>query len=374
MNSLDRLIVRTPNSQYPLLFGEKILTQAGTLLAEYLPSRRVVVVTDTHVAALYGESVQHSLQQAGFTVQQCVVTAGEASKSFAVHAQLCEEILATQPDRRTTLIALGGGVVGDLTGFVAATLLRGVPFVQIPTTLLSQVDSSVGGKVAINTTAGKNLVGAFYQPRAVLMDMDVFSTLSDTELLSGYGEVVKYGLLGDAAFYAELLRYPTLTSLKEDTIRLKHIIRHCCAMKADIVEEDETEQGRRALLNLGHTFGHAIEKATHYTAPHGQTVAVGCLMAMRLSQLLGYEVQDADIAALTAHFEGIGMPTKIRDFMDSHPRTSDDHASMLTHYCYGDKKASGGALTFIVLERIGAAMVQKNIDPALVQRVFAEYL
>jgi 3-dehydroquinate synthase len=274
------------------------------------------------------------------------------------------------------------------------------------------VDSSVGGKVAINTKAGKNLVGAFYQPRAVLMELQTLQTLSESELLSGYGEVIKYGLLGDSAFYAELLQLFSTPPLrgsqhtqyvgggtrthdadvtpppsqgdgehsesshthfyalfKHDAERLKYIIRHCCAMKAAIVEEDATEQGRRALLNLGHTFGHAIEKATNYTAPHGQTVAVGCLMAMRLSQLLGYTVEDAEIITLKQHFDYIGMPTRLHDFGDNYVWD----AEQLTQYCYGDKKASDGALTFVVLERIGAAIVQKRVNPRLVQSVFAEY-
>ncbi len=370
------LTVELVNASYPIIFGENVLSRAGELLTPALPFRRCIIITDANVAKHYLQPLQNSLELAGFKAEHFIVAAGEQAKSFANYHDLCERILALQPDRHTAIIALGGGVVGDLAGFVAATLLRGVPFVQIPTTLLAQVDSSVGGKVAINSNAGKNLVGAFYQPKIVLMDLSTLATLAPAELLSGYGEVLKYGLLGDAVFYEQLIQSGGVFEIVKNSQTLQQIIKHCCRMKAKIVAEDEREVGVRAHLNLGHTFAHAIEKATNYNASHGQAVALGCLMAMRLSELLGAELLGAELlgfnitpaqtARLKAHFTSINMPTSISYFAATQPQT-------LTQYCYGDKKASEGGLNFIALRQIGQAELVKNIDAKLITQIFAEF-
>jgi 3-dehydroquinate synthase len=364
------LNVELGSHSYPIIFGARLLHQAGELLNAHFSFKRAVIITDNNVAKHYLEPLQNSLQDVGIKAQHFVIAAGESSKSFANYQDLCEKILELQPDRHTAIIALGGGVVGDLAGFVASTLLRGLPFVQIPTTLLSQVDSSVGGKVAINAKAGKNLVGAFYQPKIVLMDLDTLSTLTHAELLSGYGEVVKYGLLGDADFYERLLELGGVFEIANNNEITKQIIKHCCAMKAEIVAEDEKEQGRRALLNLGHTFAHAMEKMAGYQLLHGQAVALGCLMAMRLSELLGYDISQTQINDLQNHFKAINMPTKIADFAAS---TNWD-VEELVGCCYGDKKASNGSLNFVVLHQIGMAALQKGVAPELVKQVFNEFL
>jgi 3-dehydroquinate synthase len=366
----DILNVELGSYSYPILFGAGLLHQAGELLLAHFSFKRAVIITDNNVAKYYLEPLQSALQNVGIKVDHFVIAAGEGSKSFANYQDLCEKILELQPDRNTAIIALGGGVVGDLAGFVASTLLRGLPFVQIPTTLLAQVDSSVGGKVAINARAGKNLVGAFYQPKIVLMDLSTLATLAHAELLSGYGEVVKYGLLGDADFYQRLLELGGVFEIAKNTELTQQIIKHCCTMKAEIVAVDEWEQGRRALLNLGHTFAHAMEKMADYKLLHGQAVALGCLMAMRLSELLGYDISQAQITALQNHFKAINMPIKIGDFGASINWDIEE----LVNCCYGDKKASNGGLNFVVLHAIGDAALQNGVAPELVKQVFNEFL
>lgn len=370
----EMLWVETASHRYPILFGTHCLRALDALAAPYLPPRgsSCFILSDRAVEAHYGADVYEAMLRTGRRVERFHVEPGEGSKSFASFERLCNEMLAARPDRHTLLVALGGGVVGDLCGFIASVLLRGVPFIQIPTTLLAQVDSSVGGKTAINCAAGKNLIGSFYQPRAVFMDMATLSTLPRREVLAGYAEVLKYGLLGDAAFYEHLLMHGA-QALNEGGIALAGIIRHCCAMKAAIVAEDETEQGRRALLNLGHTFGHAIEKEAGYGASvlHGEAVALGCLMALRLSQYLHPgSVSDDEIGQLEQHYHDVGLPTRLSALQYG------EHwdAPTLTSHCYGDKKATGGTLNFVTLERIGAARLDHDVSPQHITNIFSEFI
>ena len=327
------------------------------------------MVSDANVAPLYAAATVESCNDAGIATDLIIMPAGEGSKSFDNYQKLMERLLELQPDRKTVLIALGGGVIGDLTGFAAATLLRGVPFVQVPTSLLAQVDSSVGGKTAINCAAGKNLIGSFYQPKAVIIDTKTLQTLPPREVMAGYAEVLKYGLIDDAEFYVWLGNKVEAIKSGDGDV-LTAAITKSCAAKARIVAEDEHESGKRALLNLGHTFGHAMEKAAGYSDRllHGEAVALGMLMAADLSAELGYCNHNVK-SRMLRHYAAIGLPTSLHGIADA-----DWNAAMLTRYCYGDKKAEDGTLTFIVLRDIGDAFVAKDVDSALVTKVFDEYL
>uniref|UniRef100_UPI001575105F 3-dehydroquinate synthase n=1 Tax=Caulobacter sp. S45 TaxID=1641861 RepID=UPI001575105F len=273
---------------YEVHIGTGLIDRAGELLAPHLPRRRTVVVTDRHVADHHGERLAAALEAGGIAVDMIVLPPGEQTKSFAGLEDLIARLLALKLDRGDRIVAFGGGVVGDLAGFAAAIYKRGVDFIQVPTTLLAQVDSSVGGKTAIDTAAGKNLVGAFHQPCFVLADLDVLATLPGRELRAGYGEVLKYGLLGDAAFFGWLEANGGAV-LAGEAGALAHAVARCVEMKAQIVAEDERESGRRALLNLGHTFAHALESETGFGEAllHGEAVAVGCALAFRFSAELG---------------------------------------------------------------------------------------
>jgi 3-dehydroquinate synthase len=289
LNELERLRVDLGPRSYEILVGENLIATAGAHLKPVLRQPRCFIVTDSTVAELYLAALERALSDAGIEIEAFVVPAGEATKDFDHLAQLCGRILEARLERQTTLVALGGGVIGDLAGFAAAILLRGIDFVQVPTTLLAQVDSSVGGKTGINTPQGKNLVGVFHQPRLVLADTGVLSTLPRRQLLAGYAEVVKYGLLGDAAFFQWLEGHGHLV-VDGDPTAVRRAITHACAMKAAIVADDEREAGARALLNLGHTFGHALEAECGYGDEllHGEAVAIGMVMAFELSAQLGF--------------------------------------------------------------------------------------
>jgi 3-dehydroquinate synthase len=367
MPVIDTMFIETTMHRYPIVMGEGMLAAVDDLIAPYALGHKLVIVTDDAVAAHYLAPVQAACERLGKDVRVVRVAAGESSKSFATFQNVCEEVLAFQPDRKTLLVALGGGGVGDLTGFVASVLLRGLPFIQIPTTLLAQVDSSVGGKTAINCAAGKNLIGSFYQPVAVIMDIATLDTLPRRELLAGYAEVLKYGLLGDSDFYERLLSEGEAMLTGNRALR-RDIIRHCCAMKAAIVEEDEKEQGKRALLNLGHTFGHAIEKLAGYDGRvlHGEAVALGCLMAMTLSVPA---VSEAEVERLKAHYRAVGLPCRLSELQADVVWD----VELLTHACYGDKKASDGGLTFVTLRAVGDAVVSKGVDAMRIQHIFEEY-
>jgi 3-dehydroquinate synthase len=346
---------------YEVRVGPGLIDRAGEAMAPLLKRRRTAIVSDETVWGLHGARLGAALERAGIAAHPVIVAPGEQTKSFAGLAEVTDRLLALELDRGDVITAFGGGVVGDLAGFAAAIYKRGIGFVQIPTTLLAQVDSSVGGKTAIDVAAGKNLVGAFHQPRLVLADLDVLATLPDREMRAGYAEVIKYGLLGDFGFF-EWLETHAARVLAREPAALAEAVARSVEMKAEIVAEDETEQGRRALLNLGHTFGHALEAETGYGEAllHGEAVAAGMALAFRFSAAQGLcPTQDARRAV-----DGIaaaGLPTTLCD-VAGHPF---DAARLVRHMAQ-DKKAEGGRLTFILAHRLGEAFVARDVDPGAV--------
>jgi len=348
---------------YDIHVGAGMLARAGALLKPFAKGV-VPVVTDSHVAELHLQPFLAVLEQAGIKAKPIIMAPGEGSKSFAGLEKLCGELLDLEVDRKGLIVALGGGVMGDLTGFAAGILKRGVAFAQIPTTLLSQVDSSVGGKTAINAAQGKNLVGLFYQPRIVIADIALLVTLPRRELLAGYAEVVKYGALGDADFF-NWLEANAAKAMAGDESALVKAVAHSCQMKADIVARDERETGDRALLNLGHTFGHALEAATGFSSRlnHGEGVAIGMALAFQLSVKLGLcPGQDAD--RFIRHLKAVGLPTAIADIPGS--RASADE--LVAHMAH-DKKVADGKLTFILLKGLGQAFVTRDVPLEAVKTV-----
>lgn len=330
---------------YEIRIERGCLAHCGQLAAEVLSGKTVCVVTDSHVAPLYADTVLESFRRAGFVAHLLTVAAGETSKTPQQLAFLWEELARLGLTRADCVVALGGGVVGDLTGFAAATFLRGVDFVQIPTTLLAQVDSSVGGKVAVDLLAGKNLAGCFYQPRLVLMDPDTLQTLPDRVFADGMAEVIKYGCIWDAAFFEELAALAGRAGVEA---RLEHVLYTCCDIKRRVVEEDEFDTGLRMLLNFGHTFGHVYEKAYHYeTYTHGEAVAAGMVTAARIGQRLGRTPAgtDARIAQVLAAY---GLPTDIEAPFSEYETTM-----------ALDKKSLGGDIRLILLETLGKAVAVK---------------
>jgi 3-dehydroquinate synthase len=354
---------------YPIHIGQGLLARAGMVCASVMPSRRAIVISDATVAALYEAPFLASLAAAGIDAKALRVPAGEASKSFSTFGSLMEALLALAPDRNTTLIALGGGVIGDLVGFAASVLLRGVPFIQVPTTLLAQVDSSVGGKTAINAAQGKNLIGTFYQPRLVLADSDVLATLPARERRAGYAEILKYGLIMDAQFYRWCLAHGAKI-LAGEVASIQHAVHTACAHKAAVVKADEREADQRALLNFGHTFAHALEAETGFSSAllHGEAVAIGMVMACRLSQRMG--LIDAQMETdLAGHFKALGMMAYPQDVVNQRW-----NAEAIARHFAGDKKAENGALTFVVLKSLGRAVVIKDVDATLARDVVASFL
>ena len=355
---------------YQIHIGHGLLGQAGALLCAALAKsspRRVPVVTDETVARLHYEQFAASLTASGLEPVSIIMPAGEQTKSFAHLSRLIDALLSENVERGSLIVALGGGVIGDLTGFAAGILKRGVDFAQVPTTLLAQVDSSVGGKTAINTAEGKNLVGLFHQPRIVIIDTSVLATLPKRELLGGYAEIAKYGLLGDADFFAWLEKNAD-QALGGDGTLMAHAVAHSCAMKAAIVARDERETGERALLNLGHTFGHGLEAATLYSDRliHGEGVALGCVLAFRLSARLGLVAGDV-VARVERHFGHAGLPTRIGQIPGPKPEP-DEVLGRMRH----DKKAQAGRMSFILARAIGQAFVSRDVPEDAVRAVLAE--
>ncbi|MDO5369798.1 3-dehydroquinate synthase [Paracoccus sp. (in: a-proteobacteria)] len=342
---------------YDVRIGPGLIDRAGEEIAPLLSRPRVAVLTDERVAALHLPALTDALDRAGIGSSSLALPAGEATKSWDQLGHAVEWLLAERIERRDIVIALGGGVIGDLAGFAAAILRRGVRFVQLPTTLLAQVDSSVGGKTGINSPHGKNLIGAFHQPSLVLADTDVLATLPERDFSAGYGEVVKYGLLGDADFFGWLEQNGP--RLRRDQEALIHAVAHSVAMKAAIVARDETEQGDRALLNLGHTFGHALEAATGYSDRllHGEGVAIGCALAFDLSARLGLCPQE-DPSRVGAHLAAMGMPARLSDIPGDLP----DDAGLIA-LMGQDKKVVDGRLRLILAHGIGRAFVASDVDP-----------
>jgi len=351
---------------YDIHAGTGLIERAGVLLKP-LGHGAVPVVTDETVARLHLDRLLSSLRGSGIDARPVVIAPGEASKTFATLESLLRTFLSMNVDRSGLIVAFGGGVVGDLTGFAAGILKRGVGYAQIPTTLLAQVDSSVGGKAAVDMPEGKNLVGVFHQPRIVLADTALLRTLPRRELLAGYAEVVKYGALGDASFFAWLEKN-AVQALSTNQESLAYLVGHSCRMKAAIVAADEREAGQRALLNLGHTFGHAIEAACGYSDRllHGEAVAIGMVLAFRLSQRLGY-CAPRDTDRLVAHLKAVGLPVRIADV----PGASLPVGDILAHMKQ-DKKARDGRLTFVLVHRIGEAFLASDVPTAAVEAVLAE--
>ena len=361
MSGIQTLRVDLAGRGYDIAIGPGLIDRAGELSAKLLARPRVMIVSDDVVAERYGARLFNSFKKAGIEASILFVPAGERSKEFDIFGQLVNALLDQRPDRKTTLVALGGGVVGDLAGFAASVLLRGIDFIQVPTTLLAQVDSSVGGKTGINTRHGKNLVGAFYQPRLVLADTDVLDTLPRRELLAGYAEVVKYGLIDDPAFF-DWCEKNAADLLGGDAAKRTYAIEQSCRAKARIVAADERETtDLRALLNLGHTFAHALEAETDFGPDllHGEAVGAGMAMAFDLSARLGL-CPASDAARVRAHLGAVGLPVRLRSIGGDNRRQW--NAARLIEHMRGDKKAQAGNLTFILTHGIGKAFVTRDVD------------
>jgi len=343
---------------YSILIGPKLLPGLGRRCAALKLGQRCAIISDTNVARRYAAAAEKSLRSAGFDPVRVVVPAGETAKSLDT-VQLCYDRLAAHRlERKSFVVALGGGVVGDLAGFIAATYLRGVAFVQVPTTLLAQVDSSVGGKVGVNLKAGKNLVGAFHQPRLVLCDLDTLKTLPPREYRAGLAEVIKYGIIYDDELFARLERDLSKV-LKRDLRTLADVVAHCCQIKADVVEQDETESGLRAILNFGHTIGHALEAISRYGKYlHGEAISIGQIAAAELSAAL-VALPQVEVERITDLFRRAGLPTSVELNYRDMRRLFD--AMRL------DKKVSGGEIKFVLAKRIGKVVCGQTVPEDLIR-------
>ncbi|MFY1707865.1 3-dehydroquinate synthase [Tritonibacter scottomollicae] len=354
---------------YDVVIGPDLVAEVGKRLAPLLTRPKVAVLTDETVAALHLEALRAGLAAEGIEMEALALPPGEATKGWPQFSRAVEWLLEKKVERGDIVIAFGGGVIGDLAGFAAAVLRRGVRFVQIPTSLLAQVDSSVGGKTGINAPQGKNLIGAFHQPAMVLADTAILGTLTKRDFLAGYGEVVKYGLLGDAEFFDWLEANAPAMAEGDMALRVEAVARSV-QMKADIVVRDETEQGDRALLNLGHTFCHALEAATGYSdrLMHGEGVAIGCALAFELSARLGLCSQE-DPSRVRAHLKAMGMKTDLADIPGDLPT-----AEELVELMGQDKKVVDGQLRFILARGIGDAFVTSDVPEDKVLAVLQDAL
>ncbi|MBP1292776.1 3-dehydroquinate synthase [Bradyrhizobium elkanii] len=346
---------------YDIVIGRGVLQSLGERVAALRPGVRTAIVTDRTVAKHWLEPTEASLAAAGVPTSRIVVEEGEGSKSYATLTEVSEALIAAKIERNDLVIALGGGVVGDLAGFAAAILRRGVDFVQVPTSLLAQVDSSVGGKTGINSSQGKNLIGAFHQPVLVIADTSVLDTLSPRQFRAGYAEVAKYGILGDEAFFAWLEK--NHADIFAGGAGREHAIATSCRAKAGVVSRDERETGERALLNLGHTFGHALEAATGFSDRlfHGEGVAVGMVLAAEFSAQLGMISSD-DAGRIARHLSAVGLPTRLQDIAGFAQEGLADADALLALMAQ-DKKVKRGKLTFILLEAVGRAVIANNVEP-----------
>jgi 3-dehydroquinate synthase len=353
---------------YEIVIGRNQMATLGTRAAALKPGAKAAIVTDDTVARLHLEAAEAALAGGGLTTNRIIVEAAEATKSFAGFERVCEAMIAARVERGDLVVALGGGVIGDLAGFAAATVRRGLDYIQVPTTLLAQVDSSVGGKTGINSRHGKNLVGAFYQPILVVADTSALDTLPPRQFRAGYAEIVKYGLLGDAGFFAWL--EANARELFAGGAAREHAIATSCRMKAAIVARDERETGDRALLNLGHTFGHALEAAAGFSGRllHGEAVALGTALAAEFSVRLGVLAPE-HAARATRHLSGAGLPVRLAEIAGGAP-----DADRLMDLISQDKKVRHGKLTFVLLRDIGAAYISNDVDPALVRAFLIEKL
>ncbi len=367
--SQERLRVDLGGRAYEIVVGAGVLANAGKEIAGLKRAKRTFIVADDHTAGLHLDGLTRSLDAAGLSHTAAVLPPGEASKSFGVLERLVSQMLDAKVERGDLVIALGGGVIGDLAGFAAGITKRGLDYVQVPTTLLAQVDSSVGGKTAIDMPQGKNLVGLFHQPCLVLSDTAVLDTLPERELRAGYAEILKYGLIGDAVFAEWAGSNAAAILAKAGPERTKAIITSC-RMKARVVEADEREAGQRALLNLGHTFAHAIEACAGYSGKvlHGEAVAVGCVLAFELSERLKL-CPPGQANRVRAWFANAGLPASVADLPEL-GASEDDLVEIMKQ----DKKASGGTLVFVLARGIGQAFVANDVDPAAVKALLSNAL
>ena len=369
MTEKDTIVpIALPDTPYDIFVGHGLFERAGTMLAKRFSGARFGIVTDENVAVAQLPRLEQSLRTAGIGYETIVVPAGESTKSYNHLTDVVNGLLAARLERRDLVIALGGGVVGDLAGFAAAITRRGMDFVQMPTSLLAQVDSSVGGKTGINTPYGKNLCGAFHQPRLVLADLDALETLPERQFRSGYAEVAKYGLIDDAEFFYWL--EANSPDIFAGGVSRAEAIARSCAAKARFVLADEKEAGIRSLLNLGHTFGHALEKATGYSDRlfHGEGVAIGTVLAYQFSAKLGL-CPSQDAVRAQRHLQSVGLPTTLSDVEGGLPG-----ADVLMEAIAQDKKVERGALTFILTKGIGQSFIEKGVEPQTVRAFLEEKL
>lgn len=364
------------DKSYDIIIGHDILSDACSFIKNITSNNHFIIVSDNKIPTVYAETITASIEpqakgdiRKSVKVDKIIIPSGEASKSFSQLEDLLNEIFALKPDRNVTLIALGGGVIGDLTGFAASILLRGVNFIQIPTTLLSQVDSSVGGKTGVNNKFGKNLVGSFYQPKLVLIDINTLSSLNKREFLAGYAEIVKYAIINDKEFFY-WLDENIADILAKKPKALQYIIEKSCQAKANIVQQDEKEKGVRALLNLGHTFGHALEQQCGYdgTLLHGEAVAIGMIMAMHMSYEVGSLKDINQIELVTNHFKKAGLATSPIDIKNNW------NLEKLLEALSLDKKVSNGQLIFILCEQIGKCYIDKKVTFEQAKKIFSRFL
>jgi len=353
---------------YDILIGSGLIARAGQEIASRLPGIRAAVVTDENLAKLHLPVLLSALEAAGIIATPVVGAAGEKSKGFATIESVTNDILKARLERGDAVIAFGGGVIGDLAGFVAGIVRRGMNFIQIPTSLLAQVDSSVGGKTGINTAYGKNLVGVFNQPQLVLADTDILDTLSKREFAAGYAEVAKYGLIDQPEFFAWLEN--NWQDVFASGAARQHAIATSCRAKAAVVARDERETGDRALLNLGHTFGHALETATNYDSSrlvHGEAVAIGMVLAHQFSARLGLISEDVAVR-VEKHLKAVGLPVSMKEIAGL------PSADVLMSYIAQDKKVSRGSLTFILTRGLGQSFIAKDVNAADVQAFLEDKL
>ncbi len=356
---MEAVRVKLGLRSYYIYIGTGVIGNLGRRMKELACGKKVMLVSNPAVLSMYGDKVKKSLAGCGFKVVTAEIGAGEEYKTLATAGKLYDTAFTSEMDRRSPVVALGGGVVGDVAGFVAATYMRGVPFIQVPTTLLAQVDSSVGGKVAVNHPRGKNIIGAFYQPRLVLADINTLETLPPRELRSGLAEVIKYGVIWDSKLFTWLEEHIELLLCGERKA-LAHVVRESCRVKAKVVEEDETEQGLRAILNFGHTVGHAVEALTGYKRyTHGEAVGIGMAAAARLAEALGM-LPGPDRARIEALVRRAGMPVDLPAGLSS---------GAVLESLYHDKKAAGGRLTFVLPEGIGKVSVRRDVKEEVLRKI-----
>ena len=356
MENFETVTISLGARSYKIIVGPSLIYKAAEFIVPMISHQPVIVITDNNVGKLHLESLSNSLSNEKISFEVIQLESGETTKNFDVLKELVQSVISIGIERETTLLALGGGVVGDITGFAASVILRGINFIQIPTTLLAQVDSSVGGKTGINIAHGKNLVGSFYQPKLVLSDTFVLKTLPKRELLAGYAEIVKYGLLGNAEFFEWLeLNGPSI--IKGDEKLQRDAIVKSCQIKAAIVAEDEHEKGKRALLNLGHTFAHALEGELNFGSQllHGEAVAIGMVMAYDFSARMGICLS-SEVERVRSHLSSIGLPTDIKTIAD-HQVCS----ISLLERMFRDKKVKNKQLMLVLARKIGEVFVEKNV-------------